>query len=153
VLYISRTSIWWGKGRTKENLVVECTGMGRRSEAELFPGEAKTPLALREKQGESSRAYAVRDYRLGEAVGRHGCTRNETPAELKRSGNRLLQGSEVAVGMRWRHSHGRVDGRRRSRTVRGSSRARVVLATAPGETDTRVADGILWCSPADESVY
>jgi hypothetical protein len=42
----------------------------------------------------------------------------------------------------WRHAHGRVDWGWRRRAVRGASRARVVLRSAPAEADARVADRV-----------
>lgn len=44
--------------------------------------------------------------------------------------------------MRWRHTHGWVDRWWRRRTVGGTSRTRVVLATSPAETNARVSDGV-----------
>lgn len=56
--------------------------------------------------------------------------------------NALLARRKVAVRVVRRHTHGRVDRRRRRGAVRGASRARVVLRAAPAETDTGVANGV-----------
>ena len=54
----------------------------------------------------------------------------------------MLSRSIVAILMRRRHAHGRIDGWWGSWTVRSASRARVVLAPAPAETDSGVADRV-----------
>jgi hypothetical protein len=53
-----------------------------------------------------------------------------------------LHWCKVAVRVARRHPHGREDRGRGRGSVRGTGRARVVLAAAPGETNARVADGI-----------
>jgi len=53
-----------------------------------------------------------------------------------------LHWCKVAVRVAGRHPHGRENRGRGRRSVRGASRARVVLAAAPGETNARVADGV-----------
>lgn len=53
-----------------------------------------------------------------------------------------LHGSKATVGVLRRHAHGRVDWWWGSRAVRGTGRARVVLAATPAEADTRVTDGV-----------
>lgn len=53
-----------------------------------------------------------------------------------------LHGSKATVRVLRRHAHGRVDWWWGSRTVRGTGRARVVLAATPAEADTRVTDRV-----------
>jgi hypothetical protein len=53
-----------------------------------------------------------------------------------------LSRSIVTVLMSRRHTHWRINGRGRCRTVGSASRTRVVLASAPAETDARVTNRI-----------
>lgn len=54
----------------------------------------------------------------------------------------LLARRKVAVRVLRRHTHGRVDWRRRRRAVGGAGRARVVLGAAPAEAHARVANRV-----------
>ena len=66
------------------------------------------------------------------------------PAHSTRLSSRItyLQGSIVAIMMRRWHPHGRVNRRRRRRTIRGAGGTGVVLATTPAQPNSRIADGI-----------
>jgi len=117
----------------------ERDGLRGQEKAKLFP---EKPFALKGNKGNRHghmQGGIIIESRVAEPW---DALETKLPLNSERSGNRLLQRGEVAVGMRWRHSHGRVDGRRGSWTVWSSSRTRVVLATTPGETDARVANRI-----------
>jgi hypothetical protein len=43
--------------------------------------------------------------------------------------------------VRW-HAHGRIDGRRRGRTIRGTGWSRVVLTASPAKSNARVSDWV-----------
>ena len=53
-----------------------------------------------------------------------------------------LHRSKVSIWVTRRHAHARIHWRRGCRTVWRTSWARIILATAPGKTDTRIADRI-----------
>jgi hypothetical protein len=54
----------------------------------------------------------------------------------------LFHWSEIAVLMRWRHTHGGIDWWWWSRTVGSASRTRIVLASAPAETNAGVTNRV-----------
>jgi len=70
----------------------------------------------------------------------------------------LFHWSEIPVLVGWRHTHGGIDWWWRSWTVWRASRTGIILASAPAETDARVAnrialhlvDGHLSCMTLDE---
>ena len=53
-----------------------------------------------------------------------------------------LHRSKVSIWVTRRHAHARIHWRRGCRTVWRTSWARIILATAPGKTDTRIADRV-----------